>query len=81
MISPPYLQNSIIQKFAQQLAYENQIRSFTNPWEQKKYIVGMIKAAALFTREYMQDMKVENDVFMRDQLLASIPKVIWAQKN
>ena len=45
----------------------------------EKYIVEMIKAAALFTREHMQDTQVEQDVFMKDQMLATIARVIRAQ--
>ena len=39
----------------------------------------IIKAAAMFTREHLQDTAVEGDVFLKDQMLASISRVIWTQ--
>ena len=50
-----------------------------DPWDQKKYLVGIIKATAMYVREWMQDQKEENDVFCKDQLLASMSRVIWNQ--
>ena len=55
------------------------MRTIVCPWEQKKQIVEIIRAAAMFTRELLQDTAVEGDVFLKDQMLASISKVIWTQ--
>ncbi len=55
------------------------MRSIVCPWEQKKRIVEIIKAAAMFMREHLQDTALEADVFLKDQLLASIARVIWTQ--
>ena len=49
------------------------------PWEQKTNIVEIIKADAMYTREHLQDTQVEQDIFMKDQMLATIARVIWTQ--
>ena len=61
------------------LAYETRVHFLEDPWEQKKYLVGIMKATAMYVREWMQDQKEENDVFSKDQLLASMSRVIWNQ--
>ena len=75
----PYINSSTFQKIFRQLSYETRVRSIVCPWEQKQRIVEIIKAAAMFTREHLQDTAVEADVFLKDQLLASISRVIWTQ--
>ena len=72
IIPLPYIQWSTFQNFFQQLSYETRVRTIVCPWEQKKHIVEIIKAAAMFTREHLQDTAVESDVFLKDQMLASI---------
>ena len=62
-----------------QLAYETRVRFLEDPWEQKKYLVGIIKATAMYVREWMQDQQEENDVLCKDQLLASMSIGIWNQ--
>ena len=79
IIPLPYINCSTFQKIFQQLSYETRVRSIVCPWEQKKTIVEIIKAAAMFTREHLQDNAVEADIFLKDQLLASISRVIWTQ--
>ena len=79
VIPSPYLQCSTFQKFVQQLAYETRVWTMMCPWEQKQLIVEIIKAAAMHTREHLQDTQVEQDIFMKDQMLATIAKVIWTQ--
>ena len=79
IIPLPYFQCSTFQNFVQQLSYETRVRTIVCPWEQKKHIVEIIKAAAMFPREHLQDTAVESDVFLKDQMLASISTVIWTQ--
>ena len=35
----------------------------------------------MFTREHLQDTAVEGDVFLKDQMLATIARVIWTQNT
>ena len=81
IIPLPYLKHKMFPIIFDQLAYETRIRFCVDPWEQKKYLVGIIEAAAMYVREWMQDSKEENDVFRRDQLLASMSRVIWSQNT
>ena len=79
IIPLPYIQCSTFQKVFQQLSYETRVRTIVCPWGQKKEVVEIINAAAMFTREHLQDTAVESDVFLKDQMLASISRVIWTQ--
>ena len=76
IIPLPYLKHKMFPIIFDQLAYETTVRFLEDPWEQKKYLVGIIKATAMYVREWMQDQQEENDVFCKDQLLASMSRVI-----
>ena len=43
---------------------------------QKSYLVGIIKAAALFVREFIHDQQ-EEGILNKDVLLGSISRVVW----
>ena len=45
---------------------------------QKSFLVGIIKAAAIFVREFIQDRQ-EDGIINKDQLLSSISRVVWNQ--
>ena len=55
VIPLPYIQCFTFQKCVQQLLYETRVWTMDCPWEQKKIIVEIIKAAAMYTREHLQD--------------------------
>ena len=50
-----------------QLSYETRVWTMDCPWEQNKFIVAIIKAAAMYTREHLQDTQVEQDIFLKEE--------------
>ena len=78
VIPLPYIDCSTFKKIFSQLCYETRVRFLDCPWLQKQLLAELIKAAALFTREFLQDFAADTDIFVKDQLLASISRVIWA---
>ena len=81
IIPLPYIDCSSFRSIFVQLCYETRVHVIECPWMQKQMLAELIKAGALYTRELLQDKVTENDIFLKDQLLASISRVIWAQNH
>ena len=81
VIPLPYIDCPTFKKIFSQLCYETRVRFVDCPWMQKELLAELIKTAALFTREFLQDYAADTDIFVKDQLLASISRVIWAQNH
>ena len=56
------------------LVYETKVRFIEDPWLQKNFLVGIMKAAALYVREYIQDRQ-EDGIINKDQFLLFL---VWS---
>ena len=77
---PPleYFKHHLFQYYLDSLVNQTQLHRIQDPWQLQIHLVEILKAAALYVREWTQDTQ-EIGPFYTDQALSAISKVIWQQ--
>ena len=68
----------MFQHFYEALLNQTKVNHFTDPWIQQLYLIEIIRAAALYVREWIQDFQ-ETGPFYTDAALTAISRVVWTQ--
>ena len=77
---PPveYFTHHMFQHFYEALLNQTKVNHFTDPWIHQLYLTEIIRAAALYVREWTQDLQ-ETGPFYTDAALTAISRVVWTQ--